>query len=179
MLGTSFAGRIRPGLGAGLALLVLAVVIAGRPGPAVQAQTAGPVSLTERAITLEGADAMIRAGVARARELGLAQVIVVADGNGLMKAMVRMDTARVSSISIAHDKAFTAAVRRQSTEEFGNGLVGNPAGLASIAAQPHMYLGAGGLPIVVDGQVIGGIGVSGGTGAQDVDVATAALAAIR
>jgi uncharacterized protein GlcG (DUF336 family) len=180
MLRTPQVGRIRIGLGASLVVLLLTVAfMLGRAGQTAYAQTAAPVSLTERAVTLQAANAMIAAAVAHAGDLGIAQVIVVVDGNGLMKAMVRMDTARVSSISIAHDKAFTAAVRRQSTEEYGSGLVGNPASLHSIAVQPHMYLGAGGIPIVVDGQVIGAIGVSGGNGAQDVEVATAGLAAIQ
>jgi glc operon protein GlcG len=66
----------------------------------------------------------------------------------------------------------------QSTEDYGNSVAGNPVTLHSIAAQPHMFLGAGELPIVRDGQVIGAIGVSGGTGAQEVEVAEAALAAL-
>jgi uncharacterized protein GlcG (DUF336 family) len=180
MLMAPHAGRIRLSLGVGLLFLLLTGgVLLGRAGQAAHAQSASPVSLTERAITQEAAEAVIRGAVARAHELGLAQVFVVVDGNGLMKAMVRMDTARVSSISLAHDKAYTAAVRRQSTEEYGNGFAGNPVGLASAALQPHMYLGAGGLPIIVDGQVIGAIGASGGTGAQDVEAATAGLDAIR
>src|SRR5262249_57426460 len=98
------------------------------------------------AITLDAADALVRAAVAHARQLGLAQVIVVMDGNGILKAMIRMDTARVSSISIAHDKAYTAAVRRQSSEDYGNGLAANPVTLQSAAPQPPLWLGPGGVP---------------------------------
>jgi uncharacterized protein GlcG (DUF336 family) len=170
--------RLAIGLGASLALVMLIIALVGRFGPTAHAQPAAPVSITEREISLDGANTIVAAAVVHSRELGLAQVIVVMDASGLMKAMVRMDTARVSSITIAADKAFTAAVRRQSSEDFGKGLLDNPASLHSTAVQPHMYLGAGGIPIVVDGQVIGAVGVSGGTGAQDVEVAKAGLAAL-
>src|SRR5262249_53789362 len=171
-------GRLRMPLGPGLAVLLLSVgVLIGRVEQSAHAQTPAPVSLTERAITLDAADALVRAAVAHARQLGLAQVIVVMDGNGILKAMIRMDTARVSSISIAHDKAYTAAARRKSREAYGTGLAATPVPLQSAGLQPHMGLGPGGFPIWVDGQVIGAIGVSGGTGAQDAEVALAALAA--
>jgi glc operon protein GlcG len=160
----------------GLALLV---TLALSTGGTALAQAPAPISRVEQAITLDAATAMMTAAAARSRELGLAQVIVVVDASGLQKAMVRMDGARLSSITIAHDKAYTAAVRQQTTEAYGQSLLENVLLLESIAAQSHMFLTPGGLPIFVNGQIVGAIGVAGGSGPQDLDVATAGLRAIQ
>ena len=89
-----------------------------------------------------------------------------------------MDNARLTSINIAMDKAYTAAVRQSATADLIANFRDNPAGTASFLAQPHMTLLGGGMPITVDGGIVGGVGASGGTADQDVEIAQAGLAAL-
>lgn len=181
MLSPTLVIGARVSLGAGLACILLtAAIMLGRAGQTAHAQPTVPISLAEHTISLDAANTMITAAVARARELGLAVSIVVVDGHGLQKAMARMDGALVSSVNVAHGKAYTAAIRQQTTEAYGQALIDNPRLLHSIAAvQPHMFLTPGGIPIIVDGQVIGAIGAGGAPAGRDLEVATAGLAAIQ
>jgi glc operon protein GlcG len=177
------ATHVRPRLllGTGIALILLAgAFLLGRAGQTAHAQATTPITVAERAITLDAANTMIAAATARARELGVAVSVVVVDGHGLQKAMVRMDGARVTSANVAYAKANTAAVRQETSESYGRGLADNSLLLHSaIAAQPNIFLTPGGLPIIVDGQVVGAIGAGGGSGPQDLEIATAGLAAIQ
>jgi uncharacterized protein GlcG (DUF336 family) len=77
------------------------------------------------------------------------------------------------------DKAYTAAVRQAPTADLIANFRDNPAGMASFLAQPHMTLFGGGMPITVNGTMVGGVGASGGTADQDIEVAQAGLAAIQ
>ena len=169
------SGRVRLGLGllgvaGALALLAL--------GPGVQAQTA-PVTITRQSLTLEAANSIISAAIAHANQMGVQEVIVVADRDGFPIAMARMDNAPLTSINIAMDKAYTSALRQAATADLMANLRDNPPNMASFLAQPHMTLFGGGIPISVDGGVVGSIGASGGTGAQDIEIAQAGLAAIQ
>ena len=89
-----------------------------------------------------------------------------------------MDGGKVTSSTIAVDKAFTAAGAKKATHDYGEvSQPGKPAyGIASAIGGRLMVVG-GGLPVEVDGAVVGGIGVSSGTPAQDRDVAEAGIAA--
>lgn len=162
---------------------ITAIALTGPRAAGAQADgsaRAEQLTVAERAIRLDAANTMITAAAARARELGLAVSIVVVDGHGLQRAMVRMDGALPSSINVAHAKAYTAAIRRETTEDYGNALIENPRLLQSIAAvQPHMFLTPGGIPIIVDGQVVGAIGAGGAPRGLDLQVATAGLAAFE
>jgi uncharacterized protein GlcG (DUF336 family) len=170
---------IRVGLGLAGVVLAAAVLLV-RSNQGVYAQPAAPISIAEQAISLDASNTMITAAIARAREMGGAVSVVVVDGHGLQKAMVRMDGALVASVNVAHAKAHTAAIRRMTTEAYGLTVAENERLLHSIpGVQPHTFLTPGGLPIVVDGQVIGAIGAGGGSGPQDLAVATGALAAVQ
>ena len=167
--------RIRLGFGllavmGALALLAL--------GPGVRAQTA-PVTITRQSLTLDGANAIITAAIAHAKDMGVQEVLVVDDRDGFPIAMARMDNARLTSINVAMDKAYTAAVRQAATADLIANFRDNPASMASFLAQPHMTLLGGGMPIMVDGGIVGGVGASGGTADQDVEIAQAGLAAIQ
>ena len=166
--------RIR--LGFGLLGLVAALAVLAL-GPRVQAQTA-PVTVSRQSLTLEAANTLITAALAHARDLGVQEVLVVDDRDGFLIAMARMDNARLTSINIAMDKAYTAAVRQSATADLIANFRDNPAGMASFLAQPHMTLLGGGVPIMVDGGVVGGVGASGGTADQDIEIAQAGLAAL-
>lgn len=127
---------------------------------------------------LDIADArLLIAGAAdHARAIGVPMCIAVTDEGGALIAFERMDGGKITSITIAIDKAFTAAAARKATHEYGEASQpGAPAyGIAS-AIGGRLMVVAGGLPVVVDGAVVGGIGVSSGTPAQDRSVAQAGI----
>jgi uncharacterized protein GlcG (DUF336 family) len=125
-------------------------------------------------LTHEGALNMLRAGVAKALEMKQPQCITIVDDGGNLLAFVRMDGARVLSIDSSRKKALTAASSRVPS---GGIAVENEIKLA-LATDGKTTNLKGGLPIVVDGHVIGGIGVGSGTGEQDLEVAKAAIAAL-
>jgi uncharacterized protein GlcG (DUF336 family) len=127
-------------------------------------------------ITHQSAQEMIAAAVARARELSIAVVVAVLDESGLLKAVCRMDGAPVVPIGAAQDKAFTALLGLPSGELF-EAIRGDPSMLAALPNSPRMALIAGGVPIQIDGHLVGAIGVGGGSTAQDLDCARAGLAA--
>jgi uncharacterized protein GlcG (DUF336 family) len=139
------------------------------------------VSATENdTMTLKSrqAEVIIAAGEAKAREAGLAMIIAVVDAGGHLKAFRRMDRSLLASIDIAIRKALTAVLFQTNSEavwEFckpggsAPGLQLTNGGLATFG---------GGIPLVGrDGEVLGALGVSGGTVSQDVDIAQAAFAA--
>jgi uncharacterized protein GlcG (DUF336 family) len=167
--------RIRVGFGLLGMVGALALVA---PGPGVQAQTA-PMTVSRQSLTLDGANAIISAAIAHAKDMGVQEVLVVDDRDGFPIAMQRMDNARLTSINIAMDKAYTAALRQTATADLIANFTDNPAGMASFLAQPHMTLLGGGIPIMVNNTLVGGIGASGGTADQDVQIAQAGLAALQ
>lgn len=129
---------------------------------------------------LDSADArvMIAGARAKAEEIGVPMCIAITDEGGNLVAFERMDGGKVTSSTIAIDKAFTAAGAKKATHEYGEvSQPGKPAyGIASAIGGRLMVVG-GGLPVEVDGAVVGGIGVSSGTPAQDREVAEAGIAA--
>ncbi|MBJ3775739.1 GlcG/HbpS family heme-binding protein [Acuticoccus mangrovi] len=129
---------------------------------------------------LDAADAriLIEGAAAKAREIGRPMNIAITCDDGHLIAFERMDGAKITSITIAIDKAFTAAAARAATHDIGAGCQpGGPAwGLANAVGGRLIVVG-GGMPVVVDDVVVGGIGVSSGTPMQDREVAEAGLAA--
>ena len=127
-------------------------------------------------LTAAGAHAILHAALAEADRIGVPECVAVVDAGGHLLAFGRSDGARVGSISIALTKAVSAATRKRPTGEEGGGDALTTVRLA-LAADTLTGLG-GGLPIVVDGQVAGGIGVSSGTIDEDLIVARAGLTAL-
>ncbi len=129
---------------------------------------------------LDSAEArvMIAGARAKAEEIGVPMCIAITDEGGNLVAFERMDGGKVTSSTIAIDKAFTAAGAKKATHEYGEvSQPGKPAyGIASAIGGRLMVVG-GGLPVEVNGAVVGGIGVSSGTPAQDREVAEAGIAA--
>jgi len=123
-------------------------------------------------ITLEQARKAIAAAEAEARKNNWPMAIAVVDAGGHLVAFSRMDNTQVASVNIAQDKAFSAAAFRRPTKAFQDGLAGGGAGLRILALRGASPVD-GGLPIVVDGKIIGGIGVSGAAGDQDAQCAKA------
>ena len=129
-------------------------------------------------ISSELAQKMVNAVLAKARELGVAENVAILDDGGNLKAFSRMDGAPIPTIEMAQNKAYTALLG-VSTEDFFNFLQGDPSLLAGIPTLSRIAAWGGGLPIKVDGELVGAIGVSGAPTVQnDVDCARAALAVI-
>lgn len=125
-------------------------------------------------LTHDGAQLIIQAAVNKAQEMQVPQCITVVDDGGHLLAFVRMDGGKLLSIDSSTRKAMTAASSRAPTG-------GLPLDLEMKLAQAtsgKLVNLKGGLPIIVDGMCIGGIGVGSGTGDQDLEVAKAGLATI-
>jgi glc operon protein GlcG len=125
-------------------------------------------------LTHEGALQVLGAAVERAAALGIPQCVAVVDDSGNLLAFVRMDGAKFLSIRTAQRKAITAADRRSAT----GGLEAGHDLLLGLVTGGRLTNLKGGLPIIVSGQVVGAVGVSSGSGEQDLEVARAGVAAI-
>ena len=158
--------------------LILALALAA-VAPAAMAQTMPGISKQASPpsygapISLAAAEALIDRAVAAARGSGHRMAVAVVEPNGELVAFVRMDDTQYGSILIAQRKAYTAARYRLATATMEERtLAGRTVTLANDDALPI----AGGVPIVVDGHIVGAIGVSGASAAEDAAVANAALA---
>ncbi len=120
---------------------------------------------------------VLHAAEKAAAAMGVPECIAVVDPAGELLAFTRMDGARPGSIEIALTKARSAARRRRATADEAGGDVLSGVRMA-LAAQLNVTGVGGGLPIVVDGQTIGAVGVSSGTVDEDVAVAQAGIAAL-
>jgi uncharacterized protein GlcG (DUF336 family) len=133
---------------------------------------------THPEVSLATAQALVTAAGAEAGRLGLAVSVVVADRGGELVAAARMDGAPLGSLRLAADKAYTAAVWRMPSGELrlSSQPGGDDWGITS-TADGRIVVYDGGVPLLVDGDLAGAIGVSGGTGDQDLACAQAAVAA--
>jgi glc operon protein GlcG len=131
------------------------------------------MELTRRAIRLTdaGARLLLNAAVEHANAMGVPQCIAIVDDGCNLMAFIRMDGARVLSIRSSQRKAMTAATTGKPTGDL------DPLIELKLAAATDgdMVNLKGGLPIIVEDRVIGGIGVGSGTGDQDLEVAKIAL----
>jgi glc operon protein GlcG len=169
-----------------LAQIVPLVLAAGLvPASAQDAvRPAGPlVTRNQVRLNLAGAEAVLAAARAKATELKVAENIAVVDDGGHLIAFARMDNARPGSAATAITKATAAATFRQATGPLPpkgepDTLLSLGISLAAAASGAKATPLQGGVPITVDGQVIGAVGVGGGTGGQDTAVAKAGVQAL-
>ncbi len=128
-------------------------------------------------LSIDEAQILIDGAAEKARELKVPMCIAVVDESGHLIKFDRMDGGKVSSISIAIDKAFTGAVARKATHIY-NDLCqsGKPSFGLHITNNGHFSIIGGGLPVSVGGQIVGGVGLSSGTAHEDVICAEAAVA---
>ena len=132
----------------------------------------------KHSISYELAQKMVDEAVTKARELGVTENVVILDDGGNLKAFGRMDGAPILSIEMAQNKAYTALFG-VSTQDFFDSIKGDPSLLAGIPTLSRVAAWAGGFPIKVNGEIVGGIGLSGAPTVQnDVDCARAALALV-
>ena len=130
-------------------------------------------------LTLDEAKLMMAAAEKKSKEIGVDMDIAIVDDGGNLLAFQRMDNARITSITIAIDKAFTAGAARKSTRDYGDvSGPGQPAFGINSSIQGRFMIFAGGLPIFIDDNPVGGIGCSSGSPDQDEEVAQAGIDAL-
>ena len=129
-------------------------------------------------LTMDRAQLIIEAAIDKAKTVGQPMNIAVVDAGANLVAFIRMDGAWLGSIDIAINKAFTAKAFDISTLELGrNSQPGDQFFGIHVSNHGRVMIFAGGMPIKVNGQIAGAVGVSGGSGEQDQAVAEAAVAA--
>lgn len=132
------------------------------------------ITVETRVLTHDAALDMLRAACAKATEIGQPQCVVVVDASGVEIAVIRMTGARYLSLKSARAKARTAASTGTPSADIPDPV--KP--LIALATQTEMTGMPGGLPIRVEGVLVGGIGVGSGSGDEDIAVARAGLDAI-
>lgn len=124
--------------------------------------------------------AAVAAAVATARRIGIRVNAAVVDASGTLMAFLRMPDAPLHSISIAMDKGYTAVSFGLPTSQWTEVLESHsPAVRNGLVLQPRFIAFGGGIPIVEDGAIVGAIGVSGGSEAQDEACARAGIDALN
>jgi uncharacterized protein GlcG (DUF336 family) len=127
-------------------------------------------------LSLADAHALIAGAKQKAVALGVPMCVAVVDESGNLIAFDRMDGAKILSVGLSQDKAFTAAVSRRPTHEYNE--LCKPGSLVfgiHTSSGGRFSTVGGGFPVVIDGTIVGGIGLSGGAAEQDMEVARAAI----
>ena len=135
--------------------------------------------LTKMTLSLAEAEIVLDAAQKKSEEIGVAHVICIADMAGYPIALRRLDGGKITSVQIAENKAFTAAGHKRKTHTFTNTYPGEEAWGIFTQHGGRLTVFVGGYPIEADGEVVGGIGVSGGNGEQDIAVCEAGIAAFE
>lgn len=149
------------------------------PAPGHEPACCGSPSNTtveHHALTLDGANAVLAAAAARARERNASGAIAVVDDGGALLAFQRLDGTFPAGAAVSIGKARTAALFRKPTKVFEDAING---GRTALAAAPDLTPLQGGVPILHEGHLVGAIGVSGAhTQQEDEDIALAGAAAL-
>jgi len=124
-------------------------------------------------ISLEAAQALLTEARRACSSRGFSATIAITDAGGHLRAFERADTAPFLTVGVATDKAWTAAAFGMTTHQW-NQYMADPA-VAGLAHHPRLTPVGGGVPIILDGRLLGGIGISGGTSVQDHEAAKEAL----
>ena len=127
-------------------------------------------------ITLDQAKKVAAAAEAEAKKRNLNSAVAIMEPNGTLVYFSKMDGTQYAAVTVAMDKALSAALYRRPTAAFDAGLRGGNTYLMTLR---NMNAVPGGIPLVADGKLIGAIGVSGGSGPEDVGVAEAGVAALK
>jgi len=154
-----------------LSLAFVSVVPVGAQTPAPPPAYGTPISLEQAKKVLAGAEA-------EAKKNNWNVVIYVVDSGGQPVAMQRLDGAQWGSIDVARDKAYSAVAFRRPTKAFQDAVAQGGENLRILKLSGASPL-EGGIPIVVDGKIIGAVGVSGVTSQQDAQIGSAGIAALK
>ena len=127
-------------------------------------------------LDLSDARKLLHGATEKAQDLDIPMCIAIVDESGNLIAFERMNGGKITSITIAQDKAFTAAAARKATHDYNAACVpGQLTFGVHTEVGGRLSIVGGGLPVVVDEIVVGGIGVSSGTPEQDLECARAAI----
>ena len=137
------------------------------------------MTIKQVSVSLADAQRVIAAGQAKADEIGSPSNVAVVDAGGNLVSHIRMDNAWLGSVDISINKAFTARAFDIATKDLGESAQpGRQFYGIQCSNHGRVMIFAGGIPLRQDGQVVGAVGVSGGSGEQDQTVAEAAAAAL-
>ena len=157
---------------------VLAAVILTATASAQQAPSPPPITPYGAPLGLEAAKKVMAAAEAEAVKNNWAMAIVILDSTGHMVMLHKLDNTQYGSLMAAEDKAHSAINYRRPSKVFEDLVAQGGIGLRSLALRGASPL-EGGIPINVDGKIVGAIGVSGGTSVQDGQVAKAGADAAK
>ncbi len=132
--------------------------------------------LEVKRLSIDNARVLIDGAREKAIEINVPMCISIVDESGIPIAFERMDGGKTTSVTISQDKAYTAAAARKATHEYNEVCVpGNLAFGIHTAIGGRLCIVGGGLPVIVNGEVVGGIGLSSGTPKQDMECAKAGV----
>jgi glc operon protein GlcG len=157
---------------------ILAAVILTATASAQQAPSPPPITPYGAPLGLEAAKKVMAAAEAEAVKNNWAMAIVILDSTGHMVMLHKLDNTQYGSLMAAEDKAHSAINYRRPSKVFEDLVAQGGVGLRSLALRGASPL-EGGIPINVDGKIVGAIGVSGGTSVQDGQVAKAGADAAK
>jgi glc operon protein GlcG len=129
-------------------------------------------------IDLASAKKVAAAAVEEARKNNFLMVVAITDAAGDLVYLEKMDGVQTGSVRVAHGKARSAALFKRPTKVFQEAVAGGGDGLRILGLEGAVPI-EGGVPLVVGGKIVGAIGTSGGSAAQDGQVALAGLAALK
>lgn len=129
-------------------------------------------------ISLEHAKRAAAPAIAEARKNNWTMAVAIVDPAGDLVYFERMDHTQTGSINVAQDKARTAAMFKRPTKAFQDLIAGGGDGLRTLGLGGVTPV-EGGIPLMLDGKIVGAIGVSGGTSQQDAQCASAGVAALK
>lgn len=138
-----------------------------------------PIAAPYANLTLEAASAALAAGVAAAKEMGVPMSLVAVDRAGQVVSSARMNGASAMTMDIAFKKAWTSAMASAPTAYVMGFVTGDQGSTISMPHVDNFSVVAGGLPVMVGGACVGGVGVSGATAELDLKVAEAAVGALQ
>lgn len=134
-------------------------------------------TVSKLTISAAAAARLLDAAEAEATRIGIAVAVAVVDDSGILKALRRMDGAALVTVQASQDKAYTAVGFGIPSSAWYPMIKDDPALLHGVpAGMDRIVIFGGGVPVTADGQLVGGVGVSGGTADQDAQCAEAAVA---
>ena len=160
-----------------LALIVFLAFVCCSTARAQTAPAAAPTPYGA-SVTLEAAKKIAQPALAEARKNNWNMAVAIVDISGELVYFERMDNTQFGSVNIAVDKAKTAARFKRPSKAFEDLITAGGNGLRTLGLEGVTPV-EGGIPLIVDGKIIGAIGVSGGTSVQDGQCAKAAVDQMR
>jgi uncharacterized protein GlcG (DUF336 family) len=156
-------------------LTVSCALVLGLTASAAVAQMPNPYGAP---ISLESAKKAAAAAVAEARKNNWAMAVAITDAGGDLVYLEKMDGTQTGSVNVALGKARSAAMFKRPSKVFQDIVAGGGAGLRILGLEGAVPV-EGGIPLVMDGKIVGAIGLSGGTSDQDGACAKAGADAVK